>query len=105
MVYLKNLLERQTHSLTSKAENKSPPPYEFNSDASFLQEAASEASTNPSLLIVWFEQNSSPLHRIYSFLLVRTKESHVTLTNVYPRLHAINFRTYTRQLYPSGTVS
>jgi hypothetical protein len=49
------------------------------SDASFLEETESDANTNSSFPIGWFEHSSSSLSRVYALLLVKTNENHVFL--------------------------
>jgi hypothetical protein len=53
--------------------------------------------------VAGFEHSSSPLHHMHAFLLVKTKESHVILTNIFPHLQAISSRNYSNQLEMSGT--
>jgi hypothetical protein len=50
----------------------------YTNDGFSLQEAASNANTNPT--IGWSEQSSSSLNQIYALLLIKATENHVTLT-------------------------
>jgi hypothetical protein len=48
------------------------------------------------------EQSSSPSHRMYAFLLVKTNERHVTLSNAFQHLEAISPRIHSDRLDPSS---
>jgi hypothetical protein len=68
-------------------------------------EAVSNANTNPSFPIDCFEQSSSHINRIYTFLFVKKKksnENHVILINTFPHLQATSSRTYSDGLDPTG---
>jgi hypothetical protein len=71
------------------------------SAASVLQEMVSDSNTSTSLLIGWIRAGSSPLYRMQAFLLVKTKERHVILSNAFPHLEAISPRAYSDWLSPS----
>jgi hypothetical protein len=96
-----NFRSRKTRPLNGEVETKSLPDdsYQWRITSKQWRPTLTQV---PHSQMAEFEQSSSPLHRMYVFLLVRTNESHVILCNAFPHLEAISPRIHSDQLDSSG---
>jgi hypothetical protein len=95
------LRSSRTRPLTCEVETKKKKPR-------WLVPATQQSSNNwrptlqvPHCQLAGSEQNSSPLYRMYAFLLRKTNEPHVILNNDFPNLEANSLRMHSDRLDPS----